>query len=161
LREGRAYGVRARDHAGTLHLASLRMLQDTLQVRVSGRVTGIRVVGQGGRTIARWERTGTDSTAGHRWRDTVVELRAVASPADGYVRVVAYGAHESLFSNPVVRWDGTALPSGLASINRPRTVLSQTAWRLSLVWIVLWLAASSRYPRTRRLAEANPGLATG
>ncbi len=162
LREGRSYGVRARDHAGTLHLAGLTMHRDTLRVRVSGRLREVRAVGQGGRTVTRWVRTPSVEYAdGRRWRDTVIELRAVASPGDGYLRVVAYGEQESLFSNPVVRWDGRALPSGLATVNRTRTVLRQTGWRLAFMWIVLWLVASSRYPRAHRLAGRPPALATG
>jgi 1-acyl-sn-glycerol-3-phosphate acyltransferase len=160
LREGRAYGIRARDHAGTLHLEHLTMHGDTLRLRVSGRVAAVRIVGQGGRTVVRWARaTNGQGSAAHRWRDTTVVLLAVARPSDGYLRVVADGEHESLFSNPVVRWDGHALPSGLATINRPRTVIQQTAWRMAFVWLVIWLAASARYPRVNRISQGRPALA--
>ncbi len=144
LRAGRAYGVRALDQRGTLHLRAMRMRGDTLDVELQGRLRAASVVGQGGQVRSRW----SGDAPLHR----TVRLRAVAKPTDGYLRVVAEGDGEWLYTNPVVRWNGTALPTALATVNPSRTVLRQSTWWLAYAWIVLWWLAQLplRSPWRRR-----------
>ena len=148
LRAGSAYGVRTHDHAGTLHLERLQMRGDTLSVRLHGRVRAVRIIGQGGRVRSTWPVSAP--TARGTAVDTTVELRTVAREDDGYLRVVAEGTDEWLYTNPVIRWNGSALPTPLATVNTSRTVLRQTLWRLLFTWLALWWLAQLPWPRWRR-----------
>jgi 1-acyl-sn-glycerol-3-phosphate acyltransferase len=149
LRAGSAYGVRSYDHRGTLHLERVAMHGDTLSARIHGRVRTVRVIGQGGKIRSVWH--ARPASAAHaETADTTIELRAVADRGDGYLRVVAEGNGEWLYTNPVIRWDGRTLPIQLATVNPSRTVLRQTLWRLLFIWLALGWLATLPWPRWRR-----------
>jgi len=149
LRAGRAYAVRAQDHAGTLHVEQLTMRGDTMTVRIRGRLRTARIVGQGGHIRRTWHRP-LPAVHDGLVADTGIVLSAVARQDDGYLRVVAEGRSEWLYTNPVIRWNGRALPAPLASVNPSRTVLHHTAWRLLFIWFALGWIARLRWPRVRR-----------
>lgn len=152
LRMGRAYGVRATHHRATLELDRMSMEHDTFTVALHGALRAVRVVGQDGKVRARWYRTGVPS-------DTAVVLRTVASAGDGYLRVVAEGPDEWLYTNPVVRWNGVAFAAGLAVPSGRRTALYQAAWVVLYAWLAAGLLVgvlTGRSPRARRLTPLPP-----
>lgn len=143
LRAGRSVGVRGWGGRGALHLESAVMRGDTLTVRVGGPVTRLRAVGQEG--VLRAERTGDAA------RDGV--LRVVADPADGYLRVVAEGVDAdgrptALYLNPVLRWDGRALPVVAPVVDHRATLLWRGAWLAlyALLAALLWRARRRPVP---------------
>jgi hypothetical protein len=115
-------------------------------------VRAVRIIGQGGRVRSTWPVSAP--TARGTAVDTTVELRTVAREDDGYLRVVAEGTDEWLYTNPVIRWNGSALPTPLATVNTSRTVLRQTLWRLLFTWLALWWLA--QLPRPRWLRPRRP-----
>ena len=132
LRAGRHYGVRG--HLGALDngLRSLTVRGDTISVACDTTPTRIAFIGQGGVTLA--AASGV-ATAGY-----------VATARDTYVRVEITTPNTTIYLNPVVRWDGAALP-------HPRPVLNATAtWavRTALLATYVMLAALALRVRRRR-----------
>jgi 1-acyl-sn-glycerol-3-phosphate acyltransferase len=149
LRAGRTVGVRALRHQGTLELVQLGMRGDTLQFTVRGHLHAVRVIGQGGALRAHWMRMGDPS-------DTVMTLQAIAAARDGYLRVVAEGPAQWLYTNPVVRWNGTSFADGLAVPHGPRTALYRATWVVAYAWLTAGLLVAGLTNRPRRPGRVAP-----
>ena len=110
IRAGRHYAVRG--HLGQMDngVRALTMVGDTLTIALERRAARIRFIGDSGRVL------GTVADAnGASW---------VATPRESYLRVEVRSDSTEFFMNPVVRWDGRALP-------QPRPMLNVT-----LTWLV-------------------------
>lgn len=134
LRRGAAVGVR-RDpaHVATreqLRLEGLTVEREMLRVQLSGALRAVRFVADSGRVVHAWTRSDRSTPLTDTVATWVVPLPASAS----YLRVVAEGDGHLLYTNPVVRWDGRALPMVSGTIDGPRTVLWRMQWSLLYAW---------------------------
>jgi 1-acyl-sn-glycerol-3-phosphate acyltransferase len=130
LRAGRAYGVHGPSGARALMLLSQRISGDTFEIRVRGPLRAVRIVGTNG--VVRAEHVVTRATP-----MSEVVLRWAAHQDDTYLRAVAIGDDGALlYTNPVIRWNGLALPHAVAQIDRPRTMLWRASWAIALFWVV-------------------------
>ena len=133
LKAGRHYAVRGRRGHMDNALRTLVMIGDTLTVALERRAVAIRFVGDSGRVLG----TVADASAAS-W---------VATPREHYVRVEVRSDSTEFFLNPVVRWDGRALPS-------PRPQLNDTAtWSLrgaiALAYLLACVSAGMAWRRRR------------
>ncbi|MFN7980544.1 MAG: hypothetical protein U0Q11_01680 [Vicinamibacterales bacterium] len=106
LKAGRSYAVLrtgAFEESAVTTLASLDINNSTVTVHLNGAPSKIVFVGQDG--VIR--NTVHDALSGS------YEMRS----DDSYIRTVVTSPHTTLFLNPVVRWNGTALPSPVATVN--------------------------------------------
>jgi hypothetical protein len=108
LRTGRSYGVRGYGGRADLSLDRVTMRGDTLEVSHRGARAAVRVIGDGGRVIDRVMSAGTVHVRIPQWAH--------------YARVVIESDGSALWLNPVVRWDGRALPVASARLDVRRTV---------------------------------------
>ena len=135
LKAGRQVAVRGAALTSDNGIRGVAMLGDTLTVTLERVARHIRFIGDGGRELA-------------EVRDAAT-ARHVAGRGDSYVRIVIENAATTIWTNPVVRWDGVALPD-------PRPTLDVAAtWALRLGIIVLYgvvvilartLLSSRRHP---------------
>ena len=132
LRAGRHYGVRG--HLAELDngLRSLTVRGDTITVACDTTPTRITFIGEGGATLAA---AAGVATAGY-----------VARPGDPYVRVEITTPKTTMYLNPVVRWDGVALPHPSPRLN----VTATWAVRSALLATYLMLGALAISVRRRR-----------
>jgi hypothetical protein len=138
LRAGRAYAVGRKDDvpAGMdVRIADVRFETDTLHVVTDGALPNIEFVGQGGHSRLTAERTQRASyTFGAH---------------DTYVRAVVHTPQTTLYLNPVLRYDGRALPSPVATIDGPQTWLLRSG-----IVAALLATASLLWPRRKVLPAA-------
>ena len=133
LRAGRTYAVlstaAAPDHTT---LAGVSVSDGNLTVALDGGEGDITFIGQNGET-----------------RKTVERARSASytlAPSDTYVRTRVKTASHLLFVNPVVRYDGRALPAPAATVD----VFWTWVARLTIVIFSALLAASMVRRHTRR-----------
>lgn len=106
LRAGRSYAVLrtgAFEAHGVTTLSSLNVDGNTLTVTLNGAPSRVTFIGQDGVV-----------------RDTVHDALSasyVMRADDTYIRTVITSPHTTLFLNPVVRWNGIALPTPVATVN--------------------------------------------
>lgn len=106
LRAGRSYAVLrtgAFEAAGITTLSSLTMDGKTVNVALNGAASKVAFVGQ-------------DGVIRHTVHD-VLNASYVMRDDDTYIRAVVTSPHTTLFLNPVVRWNGTDLPTPVATVN--------------------------------------------
>ena len=100
LRAGRSYAVQrtgALDASGITTLSALSVDAGTITVTLNGAASTVMFIGQDG--VVR--QTVMDAwRASYRMTDT-----------DSYVRTVVTSPQTTMYLNPVVRWNGTALPA--------------------------------------------------
>ncbi len=133
LREGRFHSLRMRRNEAPIGLLRCEIENGELVVRVGERADAIRFVAARGEL--RHEELGRD------------EARYRLAANDPYVRVevLAHGAR--MFLNPVIRWDGIALPAPRAEV-LPLPTLALRA--LGVAGLVLVVRISVRRARGRR-----------
>jgi len=142
LKAGHAYGLHGVSGHTNLALRTVQMLGDTLVVQVTGVPDTIRIVGQDG--VVRAMAAGAQAARGR--------LRAVATTADGYLRVVAHGDSTMLYTNPVIRWNGRELPRVDVVVNWPKTIAWRGAWLLSYASLAMGFVSRRRRVRAARAA---------
>lgn len=142
LRAGRAYGVHGVRGKTALSLRAVAMHGDTLRVSIDGDADTIRIVGEHG--AVRAELRGVSA------RNATIS--AVASPDDGYLRVVAHGDSSLLYTNPVIRWDGHELPRVDVVIDWPRTIVWRAGWACAYAGMAWRLVAARRRARSAGVA---------
>ena len=136
LRTGRHFAVRG--HLGVMDngLRALDVRGDTITVRLERAARAIRFVGDRGRVLRAV--ADADSAA------------YVAVARDSYVRVEVRSDSTEFFLNPVVRWDGRALPRPLPVLNVPLT------WALRAAIALAYLAVAAAVVTLRRRAAWRP-----
>jgi hypothetical protein len=140
LRAGRTYAVLRTDEIPTARETTVKSVTfdaGVLRVRTSGEPATIVFIGQDGVERRRVQR------ANH--------AEYAVSDGDTYVRTVVYSPRSVMFLNPVLRYDGRAIPAPMARIAVART----WAMRGSVVAAVLALAVLIR--RRRRLSSKDSG----
>jgi hypothetical protein len=142
LRTGRSYGVRGHGGKADLSLAGVAMRGDTLVVHHHGAPAVLRVIGDGGREIAVQRSTGSANVPLPAWAH--------------YARVVLTSDSSAIWLNPVVRWDGRALPVASARLDVRRTF----AYRTLLLLCALSVASRLSPARRRILAPSPVRVAT-
>ena len=107
LRAGRSYAaVRtgALGAAAITTLSTLSVEDSTITVALNGAASTVTFIGQNGVTR---HSVGDAKTASY-----------VMTAADSYIRTVVTSPQTTLYLNPVVRWNGTALPAPVATVNQ-------------------------------------------
>lgn len=131
LKGGRSYAVLRTGEFASANLTTLSGLTvtgQTISVAVQGPPATIAFVGQNGVV-----------------RETVrnaVSASYVIRPEDAYIRTVVTGPHTTLYLNPVLRWNGTALPEPVATINGLLTWAQRGAALIACG--VLWMMTRRR-----------------
>jgi hypothetical protein len=138
LRAGRSYAVMrsgAIDAANLTTLAGVRVHNQTITVTCEGALSTIKFVGQNGAV----RKTVTDATSSSY----------TFSDADTYVRTVIESPQTVLYLNPVVRYDGAALPRPAATVATLATWLMRSAVTIGLALLAVL------FTRRRSLAVAD------
>ena len=129
LKRGSQFAVRGAAMRMDNAVRAVTMHGDTLAIALAAGARRIRFLGDSGRELA-------------VARDTS-EARYVARTADAYVRIEVENAATTFWLNPVVRWDGMALPD-------PRPVVNTGAtWLLRGALLILLLLAAGVWRRRR------------
>jgi hypothetical protein len=136
LRTGRSYGVRGHGGRADLALVGVTMHGDTLHLLHRGAPAQLQIVGDSGRVIATMP--------------TVGQARVVIPPWAHYARAVLTSETSALWLNPVVRWDGRALPVASAPVDVRRTLAYRTLLLLCALSVAWRLSPAQR---RRRVAE--------
>ena len=130
LHVGRSYAVQrtgALDSAGITTLSSLSVDEGTITVTLNGAASTVAFIGQEGvvRRIVEGARTASYPIAA----------------ADSYVRAVVTSPQTTLYLNPVIRWNGTALPAPTATVSQAWTWTQRgaAAFGCALLFARLWL----------------------
>lgn len=126
LRAGRSYAVMrsgAIDAANLTTLAGVHVHNQTITVTCDGAPSTIKFVGQNGAV----RQTVTDATSSSY----------TISDADTYVRTVIESPQTVLYLNPIVRYDGAALPRPAATIAPLATWLMRSAVTIGLVVLAM------------------------
>lgn len=137
LGAGRSYAVLRTGEGSTdadIALAALTFSNGTLRLSISGAPATISFIGQNGDV-----------------RKTVKETSSAEytfNPADTYVRAVARTPRTTIYLNPVVRYDGVALPAATAVVDPLQT------WLLRGLALSAVIAATALYRRRRRTRGA-------
>ena len=134
LRSGRSYAAIRFSRGPSLTDTGLERVtveDGVLRVACTGDPATIVFLGQDGRVRRRHRRV---TAAAYTFRDD-----------DSYIRTVIEGPRTTIFLNPVVRYDGAALPRPRATVNNAATWLLRTA-------VLAGLAAA--FVRRRRAAGA-------
>ncbi len=142
LREGRFHALRTRKNEAPIALERLEIENGELVIRVGERADSIRFIGAHG--ALRHEASGVEEA---RYR-----LRA----DDPYVRVEVDAHGAQLFTNPVLRWDGSSFPAPRAERRPLPTLAARALGALALVFVlrfsVRWALAGRGTARSRRRA---------
>jgi hypothetical protein len=139
LRAGRTYAILRTGDRSTnadVALASVAVTDGALVVTTSGDPSTIAFVGQNGEV-----------------RKTVAEATTAAytfNPADTYIRTVVRTPQSTLYLNPVVRYDGVALPTPAATVDRFQTWLL----RIAALGVLIAVLVISRRRRTTAAVSA-------
>ena len=144
LRSGRFYaGLRtgALDEADVTTLSGVRVDDQTMRVELRGAPSDVTFIGQ-------------DGTVRHTLKDTLVASYTFTQ-SDTYVRTVVNSPQTTLFLNPVIRWDGTALPAPAATVNAAWTWMQRGG--IALACVALLIRARAR--RTEAAVPAARALA--
>ena len=133
LRAGRHYAVRG--HLGRMDngVRTVTMVGDTLTIALDRRAASIRFIGDSGRVLG----TVTDRSAAS-W---------IATRRESYVRVEVRSDSTDFFLNPVVRWDGRALPQPRPELNTMATWLVRMA--IALAYLAVLFGARLVWRRRR------------
>jgi len=145
LHAGRFHSMYTRDGKPGVDLELFEIEGDQLHVRLGERVDAIRFWGQDGRLL--WD---------ERKRS---EAFYTLSPRDTYVRVEAnlFARRIVLYLNPLIRWDGVALPTPEARFLVGRTWAIRSAGALVFMGAFLALRRTAR--NLRRARERRAALA--
>jgi hypothetical protein len=133
LREGRFHASYTRQNETPLPLLRCEIEDGELVVKVGRRTEVIRFFSAHGRMVR--EEWGRD------------EARYRLAPDDPYVRVEAIAQGAVLYTNPVIRWDGVALPRPQAVVRPLPTWLARCG---ALVALLVLALVSVRWVRTGR-----------
>jgi hypothetical protein len=130
LKHGSQVAVRGAAMRMDNDVQAVTMTGDTLAITLAAGAKRIRFVGDAGRELA----TVRDTNA----------ARYVARAADTYVRIEVENAATTFWLNPVVRWDGVALPD-------PRPVVNAgSTWALRGALLLLLAGGAALVRRRRR-----------
>lgn len=139
LREGRFHASYTRQNETPLPLLRCEIENGELVVKVGRRTEVIRFFSAHGRMVR--EEWGRD------------EARYRLAKDDPYVRVEAIAQGAVLYTNPVIRWDGVALPQPQAIVRPLPTWLARGAALLALLALahfsVRWVRAGRGTTRSR------------
>ena len=144
LRAGRSYAVQrngALDASGITTLSALSVDAGTITVTLNGAPSTITFIGQDGVVL---------ETIRDAWRASYP-----MTDSDSYVRTVVTSPQTTMYLNPVVRWNGTALPAPVATVNQAWTWMQRGAGAVGCALLVagLWLR-----PRRREDAKVRSRL---
>ena len=147
LRGGRFHSSYTRQNETPLPLVRCEIVNGELVVKVGRRAEVIRFYSSHG-----------DLRREERGRD---EARYRLAPDDPYVRVEAIAQGAVLYTNPVIRWDGVALPRPEATVRPLPTWLARVAALIALAVLarvsVTWVRAGRGTPRSRDRARESRG----
>ncbi len=132
LRHGRTYAVSLVGEKADAALASVDVHDQTLTVSTAGVPATFVFIGQDG--VVR-------QTA-----DQVMHASYTIQPDDTYIRTVIRTANMVMYLNPIIRYDGGALPLLTAVVNEPLTWLSHVLIVAAcvVVPVLLWRRRSTR-----------------
>ena len=152
LREGRFHSLRMRENEAPIELLRCEIEAGELVVRVGERADAIRFIGAHG--AQRHEALGVD------------EARYRLADDDPYVRVEAEAHGARLLLNPVLRWDGVALPAPHAEVLALPTLAVRALGALVLALVVRFSVRFARGGRGTaraplRAPEPRPEAAQG
>jgi len=143
LREGRFHALYTRQNEGPIALELCEIDAGVLHVRVGEPADLIRFYSEHGELRSEVRRKA----------EAVYTLR----PEDPYVRIEVTAHHAVLYLNPVIRWDGVALPKPQA------TVQPNPTWAVrglgALVLLLVWLAIARSALRPRAQLPGAAGAA--
>ena len=151
LKAGRTYAVLrtgALESANLTRLNRVDVSDDTLTVSVAGAESTFRFVGQNGvvrKTV----------------KNAVAASYAI-DPSDTYVRTVITSPQTVLYLNPIVRYDGNALPRLAASVNAVSTwaLRGGAGLGVAAVWLAYARRRKAQQPVSRAvLADAKRHIA--
>jgi hypothetical protein len=128
LRAGRSYAVSRNDDAPAAmdaQLAGVEVVDGTIHVTIEGAPSDFQIVGQDGAVRIK----ATDAVAAS------YTLR----PQDTYIRTVIRTPRTTMYLNPVIRYDGRALPAPAAAVDPVRTWMLRGVWALALAFAALRL----------------------
>jgi hypothetical protein len=142
LRAGRSYAVSRNDDAPATmdaQLAGVGVVDGMIHVTIEGAPSDFEIVGQDGAVRIK----ATDALA----------ASYTLLPQDTYIRTVIRTPRTTMFLNPVIRYDGRALPAPAAAVDPGRTWLLRGAWALAFA-----AAAVRLWPR-RAVGDQVPSAA--
>ena len=132
LRHGRTYAVSLVGEKADAALAGVDVHDQTLTVSTAGVPATFVFIGQDG--------------AVRKTADQVMHASYTIQPADTYIRTVIRTANMMMYLNPIIRYDGGALPMLTAAINEPLTWLSHVLMVAAcvVVPVLLWKRRAAR-----------------
>jgi hypothetical protein len=132
LRAGRAYAVSLVGEKADASLASVKVQDSKLTVASTGVPATFVFIGQNGSVLQTF--------------DQVMQATYDIGSNDTYVRTVIRTPNMVMYLNPVLRYDGVALPAPLAVVNEPLTWLSRAFAGAVCVIIplLLWRRGAAR-----------------
>lgn len=131
LRDGRSYVVKGHRGRSDVRLESLRVIADTVSVVWTAPVLETRFIGDDGATLSRVAQTSTASF--------------VIPVTQSYLRVEASTATDTVYLNPVIRWNGRSIPSTRARADSQLTLIR----RLSSVLAIILLGSFAFYRKAQ------------
>jgi hypothetical protein len=143
LRAGRSYAVLRTGALGSANITTVRSVElhdGTLSVQLTGAPSTITFIGQNG--VVR--RAVADTT----------NASYTLTDDDTYVRTVVTSPQTVLFLNPVIRWNGTALPHETATVDAAWTWTQRGG--IGAVLVLLALRFRARRAEAGRVAAAEP-----
>jgi hypothetical protein len=145
LRDGRFHSLYTRQNEGPIALELAEVEDGRFHVRVGERAAVIRFYGPHG--DLRYQETNRSEASYEMDSD------------DPYVRVEVIAHNAVMYLNPIIRWDGVALPKPEARELLGVTWAVRAGGALALFALV-WLAARARRPTPQRAAPslAAPGM---
>lgn len=121
MKSGKTYGVKGIMGKNVNFLESVNLISDTLYITMKNQFDKAFFIRDFGKT---------DSVTAKSNKTFYV-----INPDDSYVRSVIISGENTIYLNPVIRFDGTQLPIKTASINYPLTILYITV--SSIIYLIL------------------------
>ena len=131
LGSGRFYAALrtgALDEAGVTTLSGVHVDDQTMRVELRGAASDVAFIGQ-------------DGTVRLLVKDTLAASYTL-TPSDTYVRPVVTSPQTTLYLNPVIRWNGTALPAPAATVSAAWTWMQRGG--IALACVALFIRVRAR-----------------
>jgi hypothetical protein len=132
LRAGHTYAVEGQGGRTDIEVQSLTVRENVIRVALRGGLASVTFSGQHGRVL--------------KTVNGVASADYALTASDAYVRTTVRSDGSVLYLNPVIRYDGVALPVVQATIDRTGTWLLRTAFAgaCAAIWLLIQPRGAAR-----------------